>query len=64
MPVHQILEQVEGGELVVNKGKDDVPKTGGNGKERDLNAIEGFEAGFKLAEVSPVPDTTRTCEWR
>ena len=48
----QILEQVEGGELVVNKGKEDVPKTGGSGKERDLNAIEGFEAGFKLAEVS------------
>lgn len=46
----QILEQVEGGELVVNKGKDEVPKAG-NGKERDLNAVEGFEAAFKLAEV-------------
>lgn len=51
-PRAQILEQVEGGELVVNKGKDDVPKVTPGGKERDLNPIEGFEAGYKLAEVS------------
>lgn len=44
------MEQVEGGDLIVNRGDESRPKeTGSDG--RDLNAVEGYEAAFKLAQV-------------
>ena len=51
MNVTQILEQVEGGDLVVNKGDESRPKDAGSEK-RDLNTVEGLDAALKLAQVS------------
>ncbi len=45
----QILEQVEGGDLVVNKGNELKPKETSN--NREINAVEGFEQALKLAQV-------------
>jgi hypothetical protein len=46
----QIMEQVEGGDLIVNRGEESRPKeTAGVG--RDLSAVDGYEAAFKLAQV-------------
>jgi hypothetical protein len=43
------LEQVEGGDLVVNKGTESKPKEDTN--NREINAVEGFEQALKLAQV-------------
>jgi hypothetical protein len=47
------MEQVEGGDLVVNKGKESRPKESSD-DSRDLNAVETYEAAYKLAQV-PLP---------
>ena len=47
----QVLEQVEGGDLIVNKGNESKPKETSN--NRDINAVEGFEQALKLAQVRP-----------
>lgn len=44
------MEQVEGGDLVVNRGDESRPKDAASEK-RDLNAVEGLEAAAKLAQV-------------
>lgn len=44
------MEQVEGGDLVVNKGNESRPKESGDSK-REMNAVEGFESALKLAQV-------------
>ena len=44
------MEQVEGGDLLVNKGNTTSIKTGGSGK-RDMNFVEGLETATKLAKV-------------
>lgn len=46
----QILEQVEGGDLIVNKGTESRPKDD-NGSERELGGVEGYDAALKLAQV-------------
>ncbi|KAH9487122.1 Maintenance of telomere capping protein 1 [Psilocybe cubensis] len=46
----RILEQVEGGDLVVNRGNESRPKEGSEG--RDLNTVDGYEAALKLAQVN------------
>ena len=43
------MEQVEGGDLVVNKGHESKPRE--KTKEKNLNAVEGLETAFRLAEV-------------
>jgi len=49
----KIMEQVEGGDLVVNKGNESKPKeTAAYEGERDLNAVEGYEQALKLAQVN------------
>ncbi|KAK9897801.1 hypothetical protein P389DRAFT_210203 [Cystobasidium minutum MCA 4210] len=63
----KVMEQVEGGDLVVNKGHvDDSPtaaprqsapaaEAGGEGEEEDersLNTVEGLVEGYKLAEAN------------
>ena len=49
----QVLEQVEGGDLVVNKGDESRPKDASKGHpQRDLGVVDGFDAAFKLAKVS------------
>lgn len=45
------MEQVEGGDLVVNRGDESRPKDA-PAEARDLNAVEGLEAAIKLSQVS------------
>ncbi|KAF8168300.1 maintenance of telomere capping protein 1 [Crassisporium funariophilum] len=47
----RILEQVEGGDLVVNRGDESRPKEGAT-EGRDLNVVEGYEAALKLSQVN------------
>lgn len=44
------MEQVEGGDLVVNRGDESRPKDTAESK-RDLNALDGYDAALKLAQV-------------
>ncbi|KIO21717.1 hypothetical protein M407DRAFT_80047 [Tulasnella calospora MUT 4182] len=46
----RVLEQVEGGDLVVNRGQESRLKDDVLGA-RDLNAVEGLKAALKLSEV-------------
>lgn len=46
----RILEQVEGGDLIVNKGNESKPRV--TTSDRDLNAVEGFEQALKLAQAN------------
>jgi hypothetical protein len=47
------MEQVEGGDLIVNKGNETRPKeTSSTDLKRDMNAVTGYEAALKLAQVS------------
>jgi len=57
----KIMEEVEGGDLVVNKGMaEDLPsaekQAGNSGAEEDddrnLNTVDGFVEGYKLAEAN------------
>ncbi|KAI0076250.1 hypothetical protein K474DRAFT_1598312 [Panus rudis PR-1116 ss-1] len=47
----RILEQVDGGDLIVNRGDEDRPKETGS-EQRDLGAVEGLEAALKLAQAN------------
>lgn len=44
------MEQVEGGDLVVNRGDESRPKDA-PAEKRDLNAVDGLDAALKLAQV-------------
>jgi hypothetical protein len=43
------MEQVEGGDLVVNRGNELRHKEGST--DRDLNALQSYDDAIKLAEV-------------
>lgn len=46
----KVMEQVDGGELILNKGDEERAKTPEQGEpERDLQAVEGMLEGYKLA---------------
>ncbi|QRV86596.1 maintenance of telomere capping protein 1 [Ceratobasidium sp. AG-Ba] len=45
----KIMEQVEGGDLIVNRGNESRPKEGLT--ERDLNAVHSYDEAIKLAEA-------------
>ncbi|KAG5639298.1 hypothetical protein H0H81_004500 [Sphagnurus paluster] len=45
----RIMEQVEGGDLVVNRGDESRPKV--TGSERNFNPVEGYDAAYKLAQA-------------
>ncbi|KAI0374423.1 hypothetical protein BV20DRAFT_1011428 [Pilatotrama ljubarskyi] len=47
----RIMEQVEGGDLVVNRGDESRPKDTAETK-RDLNAVDGYDAALKLAQAN------------
>ncbi|KAI0359144.1 hypothetical protein OH77DRAFT_1420692 [Trametes cingulata] len=47
----RIMEQVEGGDLVVNRGDESRPKDAADTK-RDLNAVDGYDAALKLAQAN------------
>lgn len=49
------MEQVEGGDLVVNRGDESRPKDT-SAEKRDLNAVEGLGAALKLAQVMYPPE--------
>ncbi|TFY82066.1 hypothetical protein EWM64_g1946 [Hericium alpestre] len=49
---YQIMEQVEGGDLIVNKGNESKPKEESSNLKRELNAVEGFEEALKLAQAN------------
>ncbi|KZT52755.1 hypothetical protein CALCODRAFT_486874 [Calocera cornea HHB12733] len=49
----KIMEQVDGGDLVVNKGNESKPKEGPSYEgERDLHSVEGYEQALKLAQAN------------
>jgi len=48
----RVMEQVDGGELVVNRGDESRPKGSVSGAQRELNHVHGQEAAFKLAQAS------------
>jgi hypothetical protein len=45
----RIMEQVEGGDLVVNRGNESRPVEGSPSNERDIGAVDGLETALKLA---------------
>lgn len=47
----QIMEQVEGGDLIVNRGEESRPRDTSSDSPRDMNAVEGYDAACKLAQV-------------
>lgn len=47
----KVMEQVEGGDLLVNKGNATSIKTGGSGR-RDMNFVDGLETATKLAKAA------------
>lgn len=44
------MEQVGGGDLIVNRGNESRQKEGST--SRDLNALQSYEDAIKLAEVT------------
>ncbi|KAI6045046.1 maintenance of telomere capping protein 1 [Pisolithus marmoratus] len=46
----RVMEQVEGGDLIVNRGNESRPKD--TSDSRDINAVEGYEAALKLAQAN------------
>jgi len=47
----KIMEQVEGGDLIVNRGDESKPKESSSDK-REMNSVEGFDAALKLAQAN------------
>ncbi|EAU93439.1 hypothetical protein CC1G_04418 [Coprinopsis cinerea okayama7 len=47
----KVMEQVQGGDLVVNRGNESKPKESSSGA-RELNAVEGTDAALKLAKAN------------
>jgi len=47
----RIMEQVEGGDLIVNRGEESRPKDATSESAREMNAVEGYEAAYKLAQA-------------
>ena len=45
------MEQVEGGDLIVNRGNESRPKETSSDSVRELNVVDGYEAACKLAQV-------------
>lgn len=46
------MEQIEGGDLVVNRGNESKPKENETpDPKRDLNAVEDCETALKLSQV-------------
>ncbi|KAJ3482066.1 hypothetical protein NLI96_g7230 [Meripilus lineatus] len=57
----RILEQVEGGDLIVNRGNESRPKDAPE-EVRDLNVVEGLEAAIKLAQANIEEMTKRNVQ--
>ncbi|GAA6047703.1 hypothetical protein JCM3770_001730 [Rhodotorula araucariae] len=48
----KIMDQIEGGTLIVNKGREEKPREPEDEDARDLNLVDGLAEGWKLAEAS------------
>ncbi|KAF9270483.1 hypothetical protein L218DRAFT_889001 [Marasmius fiardii PR-910] len=48
----RVMEQVEGGDIVVSRGQPSQPKEEGSNAARDLNTVDGYEAAVKLAQAN------------
>lgn len=49
----QIMEQVEGGDLIVNRGNEEKPSSKNlEDDDRNLNTVEGLQEAYKLAEAN------------
>ncbi|GAA5941864.1 hypothetical protein JCM3775_004786 [Rhodotorula graminis] len=48
----KIMEQIEGGTLIVNSASGDKPNVSEDDDVRDLNLVDGMSEGWKLAEAS------------
>ena len=51
------MEQVEGGDLIVNSGKQSRTKEMPDGP-RELNAVESYDAAHKHAQVTTIRSVT------
>jgi hypothetical protein len=51
------MEQVEGGDLIVNRGEESRPKDTSSDLPREMNAVDGYEGAYKLAQVQDLNDT-------
>lgn len=49
----QVLEQVQGGDLVVNRGNESRPKDGAS-ERRELNVVDGYDAALKISQVCSI----------
>ena len=56
----QVLEQVEGGDLVVNRGNESRPKDGAS-ERRDLNVVDGYDEALKISQVCSIILGCREC---
>jgi hypothetical protein len=45
------MEQVEGGDLIINRGDESKPKESAAGTPRDFNSVDGYDAALRLAQV-------------
>ncbi|KIY51371.1 hypothetical protein FISHEDRAFT_24066, partial [Fistulina hepatica ATCC 64428] len=50
--LERVLEQVEGGDLVVNSGKESVPKNEDKLECRDFAIVEGYDAAARLSRAN------------
>ncbi|KDQ54747.1 hypothetical protein JAAARDRAFT_347399 [Jaapia argillacea MUCL 33604] len=48
----RILEQVEGGDLIVNRGDESRLKETPSDSKREMNSVDGLDAAIKLAEAN------------
>ena len=54
------MEQIEGGDLVVNRGNESKPKESEESDpKRDLNVVENYETALKLSRVCTAIRSTR-----
>ncbi|KAG9314572.1 maintenance of telomere capping protein 1 [Chiua virens] len=47
----RVMEQVEGGDLIVNRGEESKPKDSSN-SVRELSVVDGYDAALKLAQAN------------
>ncbi|KAG2044267.1 maintenance of telomere capping protein 1 [Suillus americanus] len=48
----RVMEQVEGGDLIVNRGDESKPKESATGTPRDFNSVDGYDAALRLAQAN------------
>jgi len=54
------MEQIEGGDLVVNRGNESKPKESGEpDPKRDLNVVDSYDTALKLSQVCTTMRSTR-----